>query len=101
MRSRFSAFALGDARHLMATWHPRTAPEQLDLDATLQWEGLEILDVQPGGVDDRDGLVEFRARWRHEATAERGVLHETSRFRRAGGRWLYLDGDLHSRGGQA
>ena len=40
MRSRFSAFALADAAYLLATWHPSTRPESLEL------EDLEV-DVEP------------------------------------------------------
>ncbi|WP_448238270.1 YchJ family protein [Microbacterium paulum] len=93
MRSRYTAFALGDAAHLRATWHPSTAPERLDLDAATRWEGLEII-AATGGPDDRRGTVEFRARWRDADTGRRGVLHEVSRFRLAAGRWYYLDGEV-------
>ncbi|MDE2145681.1 MAG: hypothetical protein KGJ24_03220, partial [Burkholderiales bacterium] len=37
--------------------------------------------------------VEFVARSKQQGRAIR--LHETSRFVREGGRWYYLDGDLH------
>ncbi|HYP72589.1 MAG TPA: YchJ family metal-binding protein [Microbacterium sp.] len=94
MRSRFTAFALGDAEHLARTWHPSTAPERLDLDGAPMWEGLEIVRTVDGAAGDRRGTVEFRAHWRDGATGERGVLHETSRFRFAGGRWFYLDGEI-------
>ena len=32
MRSRFTAFAVGDVAHLQASWHPSTRPTTLDLD---------------------------------------------------------------------
>ena len=38
-------------------------------------------------------VVEFVARYRVAGRAVR--LHETSRFVREGGRWFYVDGDLH------
>ncbi len=92
MRSRYTAFALGDARYLLQTWHPTTAPTTLDLDDALRWERLEIVRVEAGEADDRRGIVEFRAHWRDTRSGERGALHEVSRFRRAAGRWFYLDG---------
>lgn len=94
MRSRFTAFALGDARYLLQTWHPSTAPATLELDEALRWERLEIVRVEAGGTDDRGGVVEFGAHWRHTASGERGTLHEVSRFRRAAGRWYYVDGEV-------
>lgn len=90
MRSRFTAFALGDAAYLAATWHPSTAPAALDLDPSLHWDRLEIVRTEGGGAGDARGVVEFRAHWRR--TGERGVLHEVSRFRFGAGRWYYVDG---------
>ncbi|MDF2573224.1 MAG: zinc-binding protein [Agromyces sp.] len=88
MRSRFSAFAIGDAPYLLATWHPTTRPAELDLDASLRWYRLDIHRRVRGGPLDRDGVVEFTAYYRHDG--ERGQLHEVSRFVRDGGRWRYL-----------
>ena len=98
MRSRYSAFAVGDAEYLLSTWHPSTRPEQLQLEADVEWRRLEILDVVAGGPGDDKGEVEFRAFWRILPRPGRardgGVLHERSRFVREDGRWLYLDGDV-------
>jgi SEC-C motif-containing protein len=93
MRSRYTAFVVGDARHLAATWHPRTRPDDLTLDAAQRWIGLDILDAVGGGPQDEEGAVEFRARWRHGR--DRGELHERSRFVRRAGRWVYLDGSVN------
>jgi SEC-C motif-containing protein len=92
MRSRYAAFAVGDADYLFRTWHPRTRPNSVVVDPALSWTGLEIADVVAGSERDEDGEVAFTARW---CTAEgrRGVLVERSRFVRRAGRWLYLDGD--------
>ena len=94
MRSRYTAFALGDAAHLRATWHPTTVPAHLDLDPAMRWDGLEVLSTSGGGPGDRVGTVEFRARWHEASTRGRGELRENSRFRRAVGRWYYIDGDV-------
>ena len=92
MRSRYTAFVVGDRRHLAETWHPRTRPESIDLDPSLRWTGLEIIRAEAGGADDSRGTVEFRAGWREGG--ERGALHEISRFLRHAGRWWYVDGDV-------
>ena len=92
MRSRYTAFVVGDAAYLNATWHPGTRPDELTLDPDQRWTGLEIADVDSGGENDTRGVVEFRAAWRHGR--DRGVLHERSRFVRQSGRWWYLDGRL-------
>lgn len=90
MRSRFSAFAVGDADYLLATWHPLTRPDSLDLDAGLSWTRLDVSRVERGGPFDSEGLVEFTAHYRAEG--ERHSQHETSRFRREHRRWFYVDG---------
>ncbi len=90
MRSRFSAFALGDVAYLERTWHPSTRPAGLSLDPERRWYRLDVLRTEAGGLLDDTGLVEFRAH--HRSPAGTGALHEVSRFVREGGRWLYLDG---------
>lgn len=92
MRSRYTAFAIGDVRHLLATWHPRTRPETLEIDARLRWTRLEIVSTEAGSDDQDSGVVEFRAHW--QEARQVGVLHERSRFARVRGRWCYLDGRL-------
>ena len=91
MRSRYSAYVLGLLDYLLATWHPSTAPGDLELDS-VKWLGLEVKISEEHGDA---GVVEFVARYRDSSgKAER--LHETSRFVREGGCWFYVDGDLHS-----
>jgi SEC-C motif-containing protein len=81
MRSRYSAFALGDVPYLRRTWHRSTRPRRLELDPGVRWTGLEIL-------ASTESTVEFRA------TSTAGVLHERSRFVQEDGRWYYVDGEL-------
>jgi SEC-C motif-containing protein len=86
MRSRFTAYALGDVDHVFRTWHPASRPDDLADLPQLDWLDLEVLDVVDGGPEEETGVVEFRAR--HAG----GVLHERSRFVRRAGRWVYVDG---------
>lgn len=91
MRSRYSAFAVGDAAYLRETWHPSTRPAELALDAGQSWIRLDVLGRTGGGPFDAEGTVRFRAHYRlHGRT---GSLTENSRFARAGGTWFYVDGD--------
>lgn len=94
MRSRYSAFALGNADYLRETWHPNTRPADLDLDSEVQWRRLDILATHHGGPLDTEGVVEFKAYFRDGG--DRGSLHETSRFVRENRRWFYVDGQLHA-----
>lgn len=93
MRARFSAFTLGNPDYLLATWHTDTRPAQLDLDGTVIWRRLQIVDTDAGGAPDSTGVVEFRAQYEHHG--KRHIMHERSRFARTeNGSWCYLDGDV-------
>lgn len=92
MRSRYTAYALGFGDYVLRTWHGSTRPAALDT-ALPVWQGLEIVAAEAGGVGDEAGTVEFRARYLDRGRP--GVLHETSRFAREHGRWVYVDGRLH------
>lgn len=90
MRSRYSAFVVGDVDYLLASWHPGTRPPELELDADIVWRRLDIVGTRAGGPLDSEGTVEFRAYFRQDG--ERGVQHEVSRFVREDGHWFYVDG---------
>jgi len=83
MRSRYSAYALGEVDHVFRTWHPRTRPEIVAPD-TLTWTGLTI----HGSGED---WVDFTASYEGSVT---GSMREHSRFERRRGRWVYVDGDV-------
>jgi SEC-C motif-containing protein len=89
MRSRYSAFVLGDLAYLLTTWHASTRPSDLTLDPAAKWLGLEVRSHRLLDADHAE--VEFVARCREAGRATR--LHERSRFVRASGRWCYVDGD--------
>ncbi|UGQ10377.1 hypothetical protein LO772_26460 [Yinghuangia sp. ASG 101] len=88
MRSRYAAFATGDAAYLLATWHPDTRPARLDLDPRTRWTGLDVLSTTDGGVFHQDGTVAFRAHYREGGRD--GVLAEHSTFTRVDGLWVYV-----------
>ncbi|MGW8483858.1 YchJ family protein [Microbacterium sp. NPDC055903] len=90
MRSRFTAFELGDAAHLLRTWHPSTRPSALGLDEGITWRRLDVVETVGGGPFDRDGVVAFEAFYREGAV--RASMRERSRFVREGREWLYVDG---------
>ena len=95
MRSRYSAYALAQGRgvaprgmldYLMQTWHPGSAPGDLEL-GPVKWTGLEVLHHEASADA---GVVEFVAH--HKVNGRAATLHEVSRFVREGGAWLYVDG---------
>lgn len=92
MRSRYSAFSVGDRGYLLRTWHSTTRPSDLEIDPGVRWYRLDVLGVTRGGPFDTQGTVEFRASFR--AAGGPGTQQELSRFVREAGEWVYLDGVL-------
>jgi SEC-C motif-containing protein len=88
MRSRFSAFAVGDPGYLLRTWHSATRPADVRLDPHQRWTRLEIVATARGGFLDSEGTVEFRAHYRLHGRP--GHVDERSGFVREAGRWVYL-----------
>jgi SEC-C motif-containing protein len=95
MRSRYTAYVLGDVPYLRATWAVETCPADLDVDTNApgapRWLGLAV--KRHESIDATHAIVEFVARHKSGGRAYR--LHETSRFTRGDdGRWRYVDGDI-------
>ena len=108
MRSRYSAFALGQVDHLLRTQGPDLssrhplAEQRRALQQScrqLRWLRLEILASEAGTALDLEGTVTFRAHYRpasgRSGAGVQGVMRERSRFGREGGSlagaWLYLE----------
>ncbi len=90
MRSRYCAFALGEAEYLVATSliknHAVNELEQLQAQMNLvAWLQLDIITAY-------DNFVEFKAYYRDESGIQ--VLHEKSTFVYQENRWFYEEGTL-------
>ena len=94
MRSRYSAFAIGDLDYLARSWHPDTRPRTIHDDPTRAWTGLEILATTRGGLLDQEGTVTFDAH--HRDPHGDHVLHEASTFGRVDRMWVYV-GNSHQK----
>ena len=89
MRSRYSAYVLGNEAYLQGCWHASTRPAETIVDGKAKWLGLEVRAVQQQG---EGATVEFVARCRVDGRGQR--MHEISRFVREDGRWFYVDGSF-------
>lgn len=86
MRSRYSAFVFDERAYLLATWHARTRPAEIEApEPGLKWLGLEV--KKAALLDTDRGTVEFVARSKWGGRAHR--LHEVSEFVREDGLWYY------------
>jgi len=95
MRSRYSAHANKAFDYIFDTTWPDSRKEE-DRQGTaawsrkLDWQRLEILNVEAGGPDDEQGTVEFVARYRKNAKAFEH--HEIAEFVKQEGCWYFKDG---------
>jgi len=90
MRSRYSAYVLSLEGYLLATWHPDTRPDTLNLaeDPSRKWLGLTIKRAENTG--ENAAIVEFVARYK-DGGSKAVRLHEVSNFALLD-RWYYLNG---------
>ena len=95
MRARYSAYAVGNVDYVMETDDPKNGGEFDRTSADTwssksEWTGLEVVEKVAGGVNDTEGVVEFIARFK---IGGKDMSHkERSRFRKADGKWYYVDG---------
>lgn len=92
MRSRYTAFNMGERAHIERTYAPemRKFGNGSSFEPGIEWIKLEILDKVDGGEAADTGIVEFAAHYR--LNGRTGVHRERSNFRRDAGLWLYVDG---------
>lgn len=92
MRSRYTAYVVRNVDYLLKTWHPSTRPAAIDPATIPDWVGLHIVRTEKGMETDNAGVVEFKAAFFSRPKIRH--LHETSRFVKEDGQWLYVDGDM-------
>lgn len=85
MRSRYTAYALGDMAYVARTWHDSTRPADLTPEPLTQWLGLEVRGHHTVGDT---AWVSFVARYRVAGRGQR--ITERSSFVREGGQWWYV-----------
>lgn len=95
MRSRYTAYYLGDADYLVATTHQdkRHMHNKTDIaqwSKENSWQRLEIISADDTASDGQ-GTVEFKAYFTDKNGNEQ-VLHERSDFKKEQGKWYYVDG---------
>jgi len=98
MRSRFTAYALGEVDYLVTTHDPEHLPDRaqiLDWSRRAKFTALDVREVIDGGAEHENGVVEFVADF--VEAGEKQEHHERSRFRRIDGRWFYIDGTTPTR----
>ena len=93
MRSRYSAYAVGESGYIVKTTHPNNPDHTKEVNAwresiqqftdNTEFLGLKIVEVVE---DEEESFVTFKAQ------LSSGEMVEKSRFLRVDGRWFYVDG---------
>jgi len=95
MRSRYTAYAKCAVDYILKSC---VADDGIDPEATKEWsekadwKGLEIIRTEKGGAADDEGVVEFIASYVLDGLKDEH--HETARFIKKDGAWLYESGDI-------
>jgi SEC-C motif-containing protein len=99
MRARYSAYATQNVDFIMSTFE-KQEKDNIDPQGTKSWSaestwnGLSIIAVDKGGPADTEGTVEFEADYTRKGLRE--VHHETARFKKIDGAWLYTEGEIRT-----
>lgn len=98
MRSRYTAFAVGNVGYLAETLSSESRADFDEIEAentasNAKWQGLEIRSTTGGGENDETGTVEFVASFRLEG--QQRIHHELGLFEREDGRWVCAGGEVN------
>jgi len=95
MRSRYTAYALGDMEYIAETMRGE-ATKAFDPKSALEWSqnatwlGLEVIDAPSIKEDENVGFVEFIAHYIYNHKQQ--SVHERSEFHRENQCWYYVTG---------
>jgi SEC-C motif-containing protein len=84
MRSRYSAFALDKRQYLIDSWHTDYKPKLMEIDPSIKWVKLEI-------IESNSTMVHFRAY--SLINDQLSLLEEKSHFERIHNQWFYTTGE--------
>ena len=93
MRSRYTAFTMGNGDYLMNSHHSETCPYSdkqaiVDWAKSVIWEKLEVINTSQGMGKDTTGTVEFKAYYIENSKQK--CLHEHSAFTKENNHWVYF-----------
>lgn len=94
MRSRYTAYVLGNIDYLWETWSAdtrvRSSKQEIqDWASSCEWLGLRIITTEAGNPEDKQGLVSFIAIYRQGGKLQEH--QETSLFTKTPNGWRYVD----------
>jgi len=91
MRSRYTAFVLQDAAHLLNSWDYPFRPDTLPLEENVRWLSLTIDKAPLPSEEAQEGLVSYTATFIQNSMLIE--MRENSVFVRRKDTWYYQEGD--------
>jgi SEC-C motif-containing protein len=96
MRSRYSAFVLGEIDYILKTHHSKTVGEVdragiEEWSKKSKWLGLKIIDTNAGREGDEQGTVTFHVQYEMDGKVQDHREH--SLFAKENGEWKFLDAE--------
>ncbi len=95
IRARYTAHVKVELDYLETSLHPdKRADYDRDVarewSENAEWQGLEIIRTEDGGIEDSEGQVEFLAKfiWK----GENNDHHERAHFSKMDGVWYFVEG---------
>ncbi|MBC7693587.1 MAG: YchJ family protein [Methylotenera sp.] len=94
LRSRYTAFTLGDVDYIVTTHHSKTVGEvnREEIEKWSKgskWIGFKILQQEAGTASDTQGMIVFHVQY--EMDGKMNDHHEQSVFEKENGEWKFLD----------
>ena len=90
MRSRYSAFVVGNLDYLLSTQIPLVSQDEFDLSAHIKWTKLIVKNSIQGEDKDQHGHVLFEAHFNDLTSGKLGIHSELSEFKKVNGDWKYV-----------
>ncbi len=97
MRSRFTAYKLGNADYILASWAPEkrqdiNQTELVESLKTTQYQKLKIISKKSGTRKNHSGQVEFQVTFLSNGQLQ--TFRENSNFTKQNNQWYYVDGNI-------
>lgn len=97
MRSRYTAYVVENIDYIDESHHPDFGKdfdkaEALKWAQDSDWQGLEIIQTEKGQKDDKEGMVEFVAKYKLEGKLAQH--REIAQFQKHKDKWFYTEGTI-------
>jgi len=103
LRSRYTAFVIGDVDYIIRTQHSRTkdqaARDEIETWAKQsEWHGFTLIQTEGGAESDSKGILQFCAKYRPHNEKRVREHYENALFEKENGEWRFVDSEGYEPG---